>query len=362
MSNRPKRYDANLPRNLTYRKAKQIYSWRNPTTGQEISLGRIARKDAIAQAIEANSYIEKNYISSALLDRLKDSSSELAFKDWLERYEVIQSRKSLKPQTVKLRRNQIKTLKVEFANHYVTKISTRDIAIFLETYIERGKRNMALSLRSLLLDIFREAIVEGITDKNPVEPTRTPAPKVKRNRLSLEQFLSIRHSAIEVGSWLVNSMNLALLTGQRREDITKMEFIDVNNDRLFVTQGKTGHKLALPIDLELKAVGMSLSDTIEACRIENNSSHLIYSHTRTGGRKPGPLSPGSITEGFRRAREMCGINFGPNPPTFHEIRSLASRLYETEKDEGFTQRLLGHKNIAMTKKYLDSRGQEYVMV
>lgn len=71
MAKRPVRYDANLPRNLTFRKRDNIFSWRNPITGQEISLGRISRKDAISQAIEANNFIHQNYIPSSLLDRIK---------------------------------------------------------------------------------------------------------------------------------------------------------------------------------------------------------------------------------------------------------------------------------------------------
>ncbi|WP_338103668.1 hypothetical protein [Mixta mediterraneensis] len=37
-------------------------------------------------------------------------------------------------------------------------------------------------------------------------------------------------------------------------------------------------------------------------------------------------------------------------------------MYEVENGEDFAQRLLGHKNLSMTKKYLVYRGQEYVMV
>jgi len=37
-------------------------------------------------------------------------------------------------------------------------------------------------------------------------------------------------------------------------------FSDVKEDRLFVTQEKTGHKLALPLDLELKAAGLVLEN------------------------------------------------------------------------------------------------------
>lgn len=65
---------------------------------------------------------------------------------------------------------------------------------------------------------------------------------------------------------------------------------------------------------------------------------------------------------FAEIRDSAGLKFGPNPPPFHEIRSLASRLYEKERREEFAQRLLGHKNLTMTQKYLDARGAEYVMV
>jgi len=72
--------------------------------------------------------------------------------------------------------------------------------------------------------------------------------------------------------------------------------------------------------------------------------------------------PDAITSAFSEAMELSGIEFDSSPPSFHEIRSLAIRLYAAENGEDFAQRLLGHKNMSMTKKYLDSRGQEYVMI
>lgn len=361
MSKRPEHYDANLPRNLTFRKSKQIYSWRNPITGQELSLGRISRREAVAQAIEANNYLDQNYIPSALLDRLK-AVPEFTFDKWLDRYNIILARRDLKPTTQKIRANQLATLRSEFGRRVMEAITTREIAVFLDAYVEDGKRSMAVALRSLLLDIFREAVVEGVIERNIVEPTKTPAPEVRRERLSFEQFQAIRFAARAMGGWIENAINLAILTGQRREDISKMKFSDVKDDRLFVTQGKTGHKLALPLSLTLQDIDVTLRDVIEACKKDNPSDHMIYSSVRRGGRKAGPVAPDAITGSFGEARESSGLKFGANPPSFHEIRSLASRLYEMENGEEFAQRLLGHKNIAMTKKYLDSRGQEFVMV
>ena len=49
---------------------------------------------------------------------------------------------------------------------------------------------------------------------------------------------------------------------------------------------------------------------------------------------------------------------GKTPPTFHEIRSLAARLYGDEFGAEFAQALLGHKTAQMTALYRDSRGRE----
>ena len=96
--------------------------------------------------------------------------------------------------------------------------------------------------------------------------------------------------------------------------------------------------------------------------VSNPTDFMLYSPVRRGGRKPRPLTPDGITQAFSEVRDMCELGLGPNPPPFHELRSLASRLYEKERGEEFSQRLLDHKNLAMTKKYLDVRGSEYVMV
>lgn len=128
-------------------------------------------------------------------------------------------------------------------------------------------------------------------------------------------------------------------------------FSDIRDGRLFVTQEKTGHKLALPLDLRLDSADLLLQDVIDRCRKNNPSDFMLYSAVRRGGRKPGPLTPDGITCAFSDIRDSTELKFGPNPPPFHEIRSLASRLYERERGEDFAQRLLGHKNLTMTKKY-----------
>ncbi|PIJ08207.1 integrase [Serratia sp. OMLW3] len=53
---------------------------------------------------------------------------------------------------------------------------------------------------------------------------------------------------------------------------------------------------------------------------------------------------------------------GNNISTFHEIRSLARRLYEKERGRDLRRNCWGTSSEMMTLKYLKTRGEEYVML
>ncbi|VXC90622.1 tyrosine-type recombinase/integrase [Serratia oryzae] len=74
------------------------------------------------------------------------------------------------------------------------------------------------------------------------------------------------------------------------------------------------------------------------------------------------LAPNRCSCTLSALLQSAEIALEDSPPTFHEIRSLAGRLYEREKGKEFAMKLLGHKSVKMTDKYLDTRGKEYVML
>lgn len=136
MVKRPEKYDANLPRNLTYRRRYKSYYWRNPLTKKEFSLGQISRRDAISQAIEANNFIEQSFSPIALLERLK-GTNEYTLKSWLERYDILFKPRKLADNTYKVRKGQIAVIEEEMGGMVLGKITTRHIADFLEIWMLR---------------------------------------------------------------------------------------------------------------------------------------------------------------------------------------------------------------------------------
>ncbi|MCS2154750.1 phage integrase Arm DNA-binding domain-containing protein [Scandinavium goeteborgense] len=354
------KYDANLPKNLTYRKNDKAFYWRNPLTKKEISLGQISRREAVAQAIEANNYLAQNFSPVSLIEKLKGMDS-LTVAKWLERYDTLLQRRDLAANTYKIRGNQLAMIKEKIGGMILREVSTRHVAEFLDPWISEGKNTMAAGMRSVLSDLFREAIVEGHIEQNPVTPTRTPTIKVERDRLDLDVFNQIRIAAEQLPVWFPLAMDLALVTAQRREDVATMRFSDIYDDRLHVIQKKTGAMLAIPLSLTLPATGLRLSTVVDRCRLVSRSDYLISAGIRKNS-PDGSIHPDGLTKKFVAARNLSGVELSSNPPTFHEIRSLSGRLYEVSYGKEFAQKLFGHKSEKMTEKYLDKRQNEYVMI
>ncbi|EGT4370536.1 integrase [Cronobacter malonaticus] len=356
-----RKYDCNLPRNLTYRKGSKAFFWRNPLTGKEFPLGQISRSDAIAQAIEANNYITQNFTPVALIEKLKGLDAMTVGK-WVERYDVILGRRNLSANTYKIRRNQLATVKEHFGRMLLNRVTTRHVAEFLEIWIAEGKNTMAGAMRSVLSDMFREAIVEGHISQNPVQPTRAPKVSVVRERLTLDAYRAIREAAESMPAWFPLAMDLAVITGQRREDIASMRFEHIADGRLKVEQIKTGMKISLPLSLTLPSVNLRLGNVIDRCRLVSRTEFLISAGYRKN-RPDGSIHPDSLTKKFVLARKMSGVSFSENPPTFHELRSLSGRLHKEIQGEDFAQKLLGHTSENTTRTYLDERdGKAYVML
>ncbi|WP_342122181.1 tyrosine-type recombinase/integrase, partial [Proteus mirabilis] len=245
--------------------------------------------------------------------------------------------RGLKEKTLYDYESRIKLIKLHFNDCPIENVTPRDVATFISEY---PKKAMAKLLRSTMLDAFNEAIADGVIKENPVSVTKPPKTSVQRSRLSLEEFkYALEHTNDKYRYMFL----LAILTAQRISDVINMKWDDIKNDRLYVTQLKTGSKVAIPLSLRLESIGYSIKDVLN---LMNRSSDKICGNTTAKTLR------GKFIEALPKHIE--------NKPTFHEIRSLSARLYEEEKSAEFAKKILGHKSMRMTDKYLDDRGNGYV--
>ena len=234
-------------------------------------------------------------------------------------------------------------------------INTLIVEIF-KTHPVAAKRTL-VEIRAMLDD----AIANGWISFNAGKAVRVPRVKVRRRRLALaEWMLMFDHAKDHRPPWVHRLFLLALVTGQRRGDVAKMRFSDVwagDDGQLYlhVVQQKTGMRIAIPLNLRLNAIGMSVGEAIESCKsyapLEDGGDGYLL--RKTTGMAP---CPESMSWRFEQSREaVLPADTGAiRPPTLHECRSLAEREYR--KQGVNTMLLLGHTRQQMTDLYNDDRG------
>lgn len=373
MAARPRKNNVSVPNlyPLYSRKVNKVY-WRykHPVTGKFHSLGT-NEAEAIAIATEANTRLAEQRTRQilAISDRIATSKGKaITTSSWLERYQAIQDDRlksgDIKLNTYKQKAKPVSLLRERAVMKLISSVDVRDIAQLLDEYITAGQPRMAQVVRSVLIDVFKEAQHYGEVPPgyNPALATKQPRRKITRQRLSLEEWQKIFDIADSSHRYMGNAMLLALVTGQRLGDISRMKFSDIWDDHLHIIQEKTGSKIAIPLSLRLNAINWSLRDVVARCRDYAISPYLVHFFRSTSQAERGAqVKSNTLTMNFSKARDLAGIDWGEGTPaTFHEQRSLSERLY---KEQGLdTQKLLGHKTQQQTDRYHDNRGKSWVKV
>lgn len=373
MAARPRKNNVSVPNlyPLYSRKVNKVY-WRykHPVTGKFHALGT-NEAEAIAIATEANTRLAEQRTRQilAISDRIATSKGKaITTSTWLDRYQAIQDDRlksgDIRLNTYKQKAKPVSLLRERAGMKLISAVDVRDIAQLLDEYIAAGRPRMAQVVRSVLIDAFKEAQHYGEVPPgyNPALATKQPRRKITRQRLSLEEWKKIFDIADATHRYMGNAMLLALVTGQRLGDISRMKFSDIWDDHLHVIQEKTGSKIAIPLSLRLNAINWSLRDVVARCRDYAVSAYLVHFFRSTSQAERGAqVKANTLTMNFSKARDLARIDWGEgSPATFHEQRSLSERLY---KEQGLdTQKLLGHKTQQQTDRYHDDRGKGWSKV
>lgn len=156
---------------------------------------------------------------------------------------------------------------------------------------------------------------------------------------------------------LRDALDLGYLTAQRPGDTARMYSTDIQDGQLSIEQSKRGAKVKINIIGALKNVIDRIKARKEAFKV--HSLALIVSET---GR---PLSQRAIWERFDKAREKAALLHPEWKDKIEEyqIRDLRAKGGTDKavktKDMRQAQKILGHKSVVMTERYVRQiRGDE----
>ncbi|HKR46500.1 MAG TPA: hypothetical protein VJU59_43710 [Paraburkholderia sp.] len=288
------------------------YVWRNPITNKTMSIGYVPIEQAIFEVLEANAKAKEIALTKRLVERMNDGQETIA--DLLAKMPTT----GVKPATITARRHQDKVISEALGHIKCAELTTKHVAELLEEIEARGKMQWAVQVRSRMKAVCRRGMALGWMDKNPADATERAKVKVKRKRMTLDVFNAALEQAPKVAPWLQNAMLLALISGQALSTIGRWERASVKNGVATVTRAKTGVSIAIPLELRMEAVNMSLGEIIARCKASYVVSKYLIHHVRGNVKAPkgSAIKVKTISEKFLKARRLAGYT-ADDDPTFH---------------------------------------------
>ena len=134
----------------------------------------------------------------------------------------------------------------------IRSITRRDVIELLDAIVDAGKPLAANRTLAAVRKLFNWAIPRGLVDASPVAMIEPPTEETKRERtLAPDEIRAVWRAAGEIGYPFGSFFRLALVTGQRRDEVAQMRRPDIDEaERLWTLasdQTKPGRSHIVPL-------------------------------------------------------------------------------------------------------------------
>ena len=286
-------------------------------------------------------------------------SKSITIDSWMDQYEnIVLEQTEYKQQTVRNRRAIFKHIRCLWGSVALDKLKPFEITASLKD-IRATHPSTSQRILAELRQVYQEAVANNYVETNPALHVKNFRVRVQRKRLSYLNWKKMYFYAKREHAqrWVYIMLLLGVVTGQRRADLAKMKYSDIKDGYLYIEQQKQagkgyGARIALPLNLRLDALNLTLEDVIERSKKYGiMGEHILR---KANGEA---LELSSLSIRFMECLKAVTDeeDFLPGErPSLHELRSLSARMYQKQGLD--TQTLLGHKHAEMTAVYEDDRG------
>lgn len=343
--------------------AATYYSFRDPTSGKEIAIG----KDLKA-AISAIRVIQRRQASDpvqSIISKIErpECTVRQHYSWFMETYLPSRRRKNgerLANGTLDNYRLTLGRAADLWGDRSITSPVRAEVVALIESWpAETGNR-----ARAHLVTFFAHAQARGLREDNPAEGTVKRDVVAQRARLEPSHYQLILAAA---PPWLQRAMQLELLSLQRPGDLcrARREHWDGIHWRVRQSKGR-GHGYGL---LRIKP-HPALQAAIEDCLAHQAEDCPYLLSWVPARRRPSKdrdhacqLSEQILSRAFSEVRDQVCLDLPAVPPSFYEIKGLGARLYEEAgRPLDWIQALAGHQDQATTRIYTDRHQEKWVEV
>lgn len=218
----------------------------------------------------------------------------------------------------------------------IRQVQKADIIKIIDAITDRDAPVLANRVLQYTSKFFKWCIGRGYIEYNPAANIPKPAKETSRERvLSLAEARSIYQAAECLGPVTCAFVRLLMLTGQRRSEISHLEWTELQSDRIEIGghRSKNGKPITTPLTDEANALLAALP--------RNNG---IYVFSTTGGHRP--------IGNFSRTKDKLAEKSGVADWTYHDFRrSMATNLAEIGISRFDITTALNHQDVSVTGIY-----------
>ena len=218
----------------------------------------------------------------------------------------------------------------------IRQVQKADIIKIIDGITDRDAPVLANRVLQYTSKFFKWCIGRGYIEQNPASNIPKPAKEKSRERvLSLAEAQAIYQAAECLGPVTCAFVRLLMLTGQRRSDISELEWGELQSDRIEIGghRSKNGKPITTPLTEEAKAVLAALP--------RNNG---IFLFSTTGGLRP--------IGNFSRIKDKLVDKSGVADWTYHDFRrTFATHLSEIGYERFEVSNALNHQDNTVTGIY-----------
>ena len=219
----------------------------------------------------------------------------------------------------------------------IRQVQKADIIKIIDAITDRDAPVLANRVLQYTSKFFKWCIGRGYIEHNPAANIPKPAKESSRERvLSLAEARSIYQAAEEcLGPITCAFVRLLMLTGQRRSEISHLEWTEMQSDRIEIGghRSKNGKPITTPLTDEANAVLAALP--------RNNG---IYVFSTTGGHRP--------IGNFSRIKDKLIDKSGVADWTYHDFRrTITTELQRQGISRHDLMCVLNHTDNTVTGVY-----------
>jgi integrase len=237
----------------------------------------------------------------------------------------------------------------------VRSITRQDVVALLDSVVDDGKPVLANRVLAGVRAMFNWAVRRGVLDASPATLVERPTAEKPRERtLGAEEITALWPHFEALGYPFGTFFQLALISGQRRDEVARMRWTDIDiGERVWMlsgeqTKARRAHAVPLP------PIAWDILTSIKEGRQASDAAvDSPYVFTTTGDK---PISgfgkaKARVDVALAAARATEGVNSLPSWIIHDLRRSMASSLGKLGVSRFVISRVLNHADSSVTGIY-----------